>query len=328
MSQSSSIPRVLQPLGKPSSYVVPAHEDGAITIPSTKSTVRIFASAKETEGLISVFGMGGAIAEPQSFHNRNLAHDVFMCTKGHLKVWTRNRCKIFGPGDFCYVPSKVDFFPFVTERYDGVVADEFDNRTPEDTFKPKFRETEEKYDVMFQLEFQDAEVSEWTMEDTVLPEDAGEEYYLKANTGPCRLLERVLRQPFITTKQSKAQKGNFAIMSIRSSNRLADSVPSKPFASEKIHQVYHMLAGAISVTVHRSANLMRAGETAFVPAEISIDFVNRYNRFWAYSSGDALESLIADAGGKYEGTMVQDQSRAFDKEALKQAEKHNCKISL
>jgi hypothetical protein len=39
--------------------------------------------------------------------------------------------------------------------------------------------------------------------------------------------------------------------------------------------------------------------------------------------------LIKDAGGKYEGTMVPDQSSAFDKEALKQAaEKHNCKISL
>jgi hypothetical protein len=109
----------------------------------------------------------------------------------------------------------------------------------------------------------------------VLPEEAGEEYYLKANTGPCHLLEAVLRRPFITTKQSKAQTGNFAITSIESSNRLANSVLSKSFASEKIHQVYHMPAGAISVTVHGGANLVRAGETTFVP----IDFVDRYNRF-------------------------------------------------
>jgi len=57
--------------------------------------------------------------------------------------------------------------------------------------------------------------------------------------------------------------------------------------------------------------------------------VDRYNRFWAYSSGDGLESLIADAGGKFEGTIVPDQSRPLDTEALKRAaEKHNVKISL
>jgi hypothetical protein len=41
-----------------------------------------------------------------------------------------------------------------------------------------------------------------------------------------------------------------------------------------------------------------------------------------------LESLIADAGGKFEGTLVPDKSRPLDKEALKNAaEKHDVKIS-
>jgi glyoxylate utilization-related uncharacterized protein len=98
----------------------------------------------------------------------------------------------------------------------------------------------------------------------------------------------------------------------------------------KVHQVYHVLDGAINVTLDGSANVIRAGETAFVPAgtAISIEFLDRYNRFWAYSSGDGLESLIADAGGKFEGTLVPDKSRPLDKEALKNAaEKHDVKIS-
>lgn len=354
VAQSSSIPRVQQPLGKPSPYIIPAYEGETITIPGTKSTVRILASAKETDGLISVFGMDGAVADPPGFHYHNLAHDVFMCTKGHLKVWAGDRCKILGPGDFCYVPPKiihqpqllddginetvglvtpgqwVDFFRFVSEKYDGVVADEFDTRNPGDTFGPKFREIKEKYDVVFQREFQGAEVSEWTKEDSVLPDEAGKEYYLKANTGPCHLLEGVLSRPFITTKQSKAPTGNFAITSIESSNRLTNSVLSKPFAFEKTHQVYHVLDGAVNVTVNGNANFVRAGETAFIPAgtEAAIEFVDRYVRFWAYSSGDGLESLIAEAGGKFEGTIVPDQSRELDTEALKNAaEKYKVRIS-
>ncbi|KAF3006093.1 hypothetical protein E8E13_011145 [Curvularia kusanoi] len=354
-SPSASIPRVQQPLGTSSPYIIPAYEGESITIPGTKSTVRILASAKETKGLISVFGMDGAVADPPGFHYHDLAHDVFMCTKGHLKVWAGDRCKILAPGDFCYVPPKivhqpqllddginetvglvtpgewVDFFRFVSEKYEGVIADEFDSRNPGDTFGPLFREIKEKYDVVFQRDFRGADVSAWTKEDSILPEEAGKEYYLKANTGPCHLLEGVLSRPFITTKQSRAPTGNFAITSIESSNRLENLVLGKPFTFKKTHQVYHVLDGAIYVTVNGRANLVRAGETAFIPAgtEISVDFVDRYNRFWAYSSGDGLEALIADAGGKFEGTIVPDQSRALDLKALREAsEKYNVRISL
>ncbi|KAJ4982696.1 cupin domain-containing protein [Stagonosporopsis vannaccii] len=352
---SSGIPRVQQPLGRPSPYIIPAYEGETITIPGTKSTVRILASAKETEGLISVFGMDGAVADAPGFHYHDHAHDVFMCTKGHLKVWAGDKCKILGPGDFCYVPPKVvhqpqllddginetiglvtpgqwvDFFRFVSEKYDGVVADEFDTRNPRDTFGPKIREIKEKYDVVFQPTFQGADVSDWCSEDSVLPNKAGITYYLKANTGPCHLLEGVLSRPFITTTQSKAPTGNFAITSIESSNRLPNTILSKPFAFAKTHQVYCVLDGAINVTVDGVAHLVRAGETVFVPAgtSIAVDFVDRYVRFWAYSSGDGLEALIAEAGDAYEGTIVPDQSRNVDVEAVRRAaEKYAVDVTL
>jgi len=351
-----AIPRVQQPLGNPSPYIIPAYEGETITIPGTKSTVRILASAKETEGLMSVFGMDGAVADAPGFHYHNHAHDVFMCTKGRLKIWAGDKCKILYPGDFAYVPPGVihqpqlmdkghnetvglvtpghwvDFFRFVSEAYDGVIADEFDSRNPGATFGPRMKEIKEKYDVVFQPQFKGAEVSEWTEEDERIPEDQ-QAYYLKANTGPCHLLGGVLSRPFITTKQSAGPTGNFAVTSIESSNRHSNTVLRKPFTFEKVHQVYHLLDGAISLTVSGGApSVVRAGESAFIPAgtEVSVKFLDRYVRFWAYSSGDGLESLIAEAGGAFEGTMVPDQAQAREVDAeqvRKAAEKLNVRIS-
>lgn len=304
---------------------------------------------------MSVFGMDGALADAPGFHYHNLAHDVFMCTKGRLKIWAADKCKILHPGDFAYVPPGivhqpqlidqginetvglvtpgqwVDFFRFVSEKYDGVVCNEFDTRNPRDTFGPKFREIKEKYDVVFQPQHVGAEVSDWTEEDTKIPETQ-QAYFLKANTGPTHLLEGVLSRPFITTKQSAGPTGNFAVTSIESSNRLANSILSKPFTFQKTHQVYHVLDGAISLSVNgETGNVVRAGESAFIPAgtEIAIEFLDRYVRFWAYSSGDGLESLVAEAGGAFEGTVVPDQVREVDGEKVrKAAEKLNVKISV
>ncbi|KAF2829924.1 RmlC-like cupin [Ophiobolus disseminans] len=351
----NAIPRTRLPLGKPSPYIISAYEGESITIPGTKSTFRILASAAETDGLISVFGMDGAVADPPGFHYHNHAHDVFMCTKGRLKIWAGDKCRILYPGDFAYVPPGivhqpqvldkgvnetmglvtpgqwVDFFRFVSETYDGVIADEFDTRNTGAVFGPKIREIKEKYDVVFQPQFVGAEVSDFTAEDEKLPEGC-EAYFLKANTGPCYLLEGVLSRPFITTKQSAGPTGNFAITSVESSNRHKNGTLSKPFTFEKVHQVYHILDGAISLTVNgEKGNLVRAGETAFVPAgtEVAIEFVDRYVRFWSFASGDGLETLIAEAGTAFEGSIVPDQCREIDVETIKKAaEKINVKVGM
>lgn len=79
------------------------------------------------------------------FHNHNEAHDAFLCTRGQMKLWAEDRYMILSPGDFAYVPPKainqpqlvdavienvdfvtpgkwVDFFRFVTEKYDGIIG--------------------------------------------------------------------------------------------------------------------------------------------------------------------------------------------------------------
>ncbi|KAL6703584.1 hypothetical protein ACN47E_009529 [Coniothyrium glycines] len=353
----TSIPHVRVPLGKPSPYVLSAYEGEALIIPGTKSTVRVIASAKETEGLISVFAMDGAVADAPGFHYHNEAHDTFMCTRGSLKIWFADQCRILGPGDFAYVPPGivhqpqflddgnnesvglvtpgrwVDFFRFVSEAYDGVVADEYDPRNPRDTFVPRMKEIKEKYDVIFQPQYVGAEVQEWTKDDEKIP-DEQKAYYLKANKGPRFLLGGILSKPFITTKQSVGPTGNFAITSIESSNRHTSTVLSKPFTFEKVHQVYHVLDGAISLTRSGGApTLVRAGESAFIPAgtEIALEFVDRFVRFWSYSSGDGLEALVSQAGGAYEGSIVPEPNQAHkvDLERVRQAAKAlNVKVSV
>ena len=212
------------------------------------------------------------------------------------------------PGDW------VDFFRFISEPYSGTMTDEFDTRDTKGAIFSKFQEIKEKYDVVFQPQFQPGELSEWSEKDSKLPDDTSM-YYLKANTGPRYLLEGVLSRPFITTKQSA---GKFAITSIESSSKLPNTILSKPFSFAKVHQVYCVLDGAIEVTIDGKSSEVRAGESVFIPAgtSASIKFLDNYVRFWAYASGDALETLISKAGEAYEGTILPDKVRDVDFEGV------------
>lgn len=99
-----SVPRVPEPLGRPVPYIIPTHQGESLNLPGTKSIFRVLASAKESDGQISLFRMDGVLGDPVVFHHHNEAHDIFMCTRGHLKVWAGNEARLLGPGDFCSVP--------------------------------------------------------------------------------------------------------------------------------------------------------------------------------------------------------------------------------
>jgi hypothetical protein len=105
------------------------------------------------------------------------------------------------------------------------------------------------------------------------------------------------------------------VTSIESSNRLPNTVLSKPYVLHKVHQVYHVLDGAISLAVNGEPGIVvRCGESVFLPAgtRISLEFLDRYVRFWSYSSGNGLETLISEAGGAFDGKVVPDHAREFD----------------
>lgn len=53
---------------------------------------------------MAVFQSGAVLSDAPGFHYHNHAHDVFLVTKGYLKLWNGDKCRIMGPGDFAYVP--------------------------------------------------------------------------------------------------------------------------------------------------------------------------------------------------------------------------------
>lgn len=101
---TSTIPRVSQPPKEAKPYLIPAFAGEKLNLPGSKSTIRILASAQETENTISVFHMDGVVGDPVGFHHHNEAHDIFMCTKGFIKVWAGDKARLLAPGDFCSVP--------------------------------------------------------------------------------------------------------------------------------------------------------------------------------------------------------------------------------
>lgn len=85
-------------------YAIPQLEGERITIPGSKGVFRILASSKQTNGLMAVFQSGATLSDAPGFHYHNKAHDVFLVTKGYMKLWNGDKCRIIAPGDFAYVP--------------------------------------------------------------------------------------------------------------------------------------------------------------------------------------------------------------------------------
>ena len=92
-------------------YAIPQLEGERLTIPGSKGTFRILASSKQTNGLMAVFQSGATLSDAPGFHYQNHAHDVFLVTKGYLKLWNGDKCRIMGPGDFAYVPPVPTTYP-------------------------------------------------------------------------------------------------------------------------------------------------------------------------------------------------------------------------
>lgn len=99
-----SIPVLTTPPDERTSYIIDQLEGERITIPGSKGVFRILASSKQTQGGIAVFSSGAVLSDAPGFHWHKEAHDVFLPTKGFLKLWNGDKCRIMGPGDFAYVP--------------------------------------------------------------------------------------------------------------------------------------------------------------------------------------------------------------------------------
>lgn len=99
-----SIPISTIPPASRMTYMLDQLEGERLTLPGSKGVFRILASSKQTNGGIAVFTSGAVLSDAPGFHWHQEAHDVFLVTKGFLKLWSGDKCRILGPGDFAYVP--------------------------------------------------------------------------------------------------------------------------------------------------------------------------------------------------------------------------------
>jgi uncharacterized RmlC-like cupin family protein len=86
------------------SYLLDQLAGERITLPGSKGVFRILASSAQTSGGMAVFTSGAVLSDAPGFHWHQEAHDVFLVTKGFLRLWNGDKCRILGPGDFAYVP--------------------------------------------------------------------------------------------------------------------------------------------------------------------------------------------------------------------------------
>lgn len=103
-SKMSPLPISTTPPPSHESYLLDQLAGERITLPGSKGVFRILASSAQTAGGIAVFTSGAVLSDAPGFHWHQEAHDVFLVTKGFLRLWNGDKCRVLGPGDFAYVP--------------------------------------------------------------------------------------------------------------------------------------------------------------------------------------------------------------------------------
>ncbi|OQE28859.1 hypothetical protein PENSTE_c003G00832 [Penicillium steckii] len=315
-------------------YAIPQLEGERITIPGSKGVFRILTSSKQTGGLMAVFQSGATLSDAPGFHYHNNAHDVFLVTKGYLKLWNGDKCRIMAPGDFAYVPPTVvhnpemigphteiqglitpgdwvDFFRYVSEPYEGILVPETDNRDLKSILIPKVMAAKGQFDVVFQPDYVPPELGDWSEDDEKLPQ-GNEGYFLRANTGPRWMLGGVMSRPFVTTKQSA---GVCAISSIESSKEYGKTVFSDYMTFKSVDHCLCVMEGTLKVSLKDSGETQfREGETVVIPAgqAFSLGFESKYVKVHSFSDGDGIESLIHKLGQPIEQVVLPEVAPKWD----------------
>lgn len=338
-----SIPIQATPPDSNAAYIIDQLEGERITIPGSKGVFRILASSKQTSGGIAVFTSGAVLSDAPGFHWHAEAHDVFLVTKGFLKLWNGDKCRVMGPGDFAYIPPKVihnpeligphtetlgliapgdwvDFFRYVGEAYGGVVVPESDGRDLKSLLIPKVMAAKDRFDVNFVRDYDAPEVGEWQDGESVLPEQPLTPYFLRANTGPRQILGGVLSRPFIFASQCS---GKFAISSIESSNQYGPSALARQWLTFKdVHHCFAVQEGLLKVKLKEENsdkwNEVREGQTLLVPAgkAFVLDFGSRYVRAITFTNGPGLEEVVKLAGSDCPTVVLPEKPASFENTKL------------
>ncbi|KAF4968529.1 hypothetical protein FSARC_4096 [Fusarium sarcochroum] len=323
-----------------SSYIIPQLEGERVSIPGSKGTFRILTSAKQTDGRMSVFQSGAVLSDAPGFHYHKEAHDIFMVTKGFLKLWNGDKCRVMGPGDFAYVPPNIihnpellgphtetlglvvpgdwiDFFRYIGEPFEGLVVPEHDDRDLKSHVIPKVMSAPKDFDVHFVRDYEPPALGEWEESENVLPPGELKPYFLRANTGPRWMAGGVMSRPFITTKESG---GKFAISSIESSSSYSSSVFADYVAFPSVDHCLCVQEGALRVNLkgHTEWVTVHEGETVMIAAgqSFKLEFGSRYVRLWSFTDGQGIEEVIHQAGASCQSFVLPNEAPALDESKL------------
>ncbi|OQD65899.1 hypothetical protein PENPOL_c005G07111 [Penicillium polonicum] len=322
------------------SYIIDQLEGERISIPGSKGAFRILASSEQTNGGIAVFSSGAVLSDAPGFHWHEEAHDVFLVTKGFLKLWNGDKCRIMGPGDFAYVPPRVihapvllgphtetmglvapgdwiDFFRYVGEMYEGIVVPENDNRNLGAMLGKKMIVAKDHFDVHFKRDYQPPGVEDWLDTENTLPAP-GEPYFLRANTGPRWLLGGVMSRPFILSSQCS---GKFSIASIESSKIYKSTPLGRWLSFPAVDHCFCVQEGLLRVKLRSSGDSwseVREGQTLVIAAgdAFVLDFASRYVRVWSFTNGRGIEQVVQNAGTQTFGYVLPDSHVSWEEEKL------------
>ncbi|ETS85890.1 hypothetical protein PFICI_03915 [Pestalotiopsis fici W106-1] len=333
-----SIPLQSLPPQERTNYIIDQLEGERITLPGSKGAFRILASSKQTNGGIAVFTSGAVLSDAPGFHWHKEAHDVFLVTKGYLKLWNGDKCRIMGPGDFAYVPPTVihnpellgphtetlglvapgdwiDFFRYVGEEYKGLIIPETDDRDLKSLLIPKLMQAKDRFDVQFERSYQPPEVAEWQASENVLGGPL-EPYFLRANTGPRWLLGGVMSRPLINASQCS---GKFAITSLESSKVYGPSAFAQHWvAFPTVDHCFCVQEGLLRIQIKGEGSgawsEVREGQTVVIAAgqSFKIDFGSRFVRAYSFTNGPGIEHLIHTAGASASGVVLPDEASPYD----------------
>ncbi|PCD26093.1 hypothetical protein BFJ63_vAg15089 [Fusarium oxysporum f. sp. narcissi] len=337
-----SLPRVSVPRTDGRSYIV-NRMDGEILSPETsRGSFHMYASQVQTKNSFSVFGWDGPFTDSQGYHHHLLTHDCFLVTEGTMLVYCDGESRILQAGDFASVPPGyvhkptpqgpitravplispadwVDFFRDRSVTFDNVMFPEFQDEVRKSTMAEMLGEDwKAKYDTYPDVVENVPGPLDWSERDTVIPSET-KPYFLRFNTGPRWALGGVTSRPFITTKQSA---NKFSISSIEGSSVFGPTVLARRMTFPKIHHLFIILDGWMDISVGAEAPVrVFAGEVVFLAANtaFSLNFENKYVRFWSYTNGDGIEALIEGAGEPLARASLPDEAPKLDEKRLRAA---------
>lgn len=240
--------------------------------------VRILADDAQTAGGFGALEMEATIdPQPIPLHYHNDEHDTWLCTRGRLKVWCEDECRVLTPGDFAYVkPGEVHSYQAMSPRtsFFGIVApggweaffmiagDQWDEPGLPAINHPfdfsKMGKAMAMYDVHPVQGRSYAAATDWTDADRNMPK-ANQSYFLEDGHGP-----RVRARGHIcTTLLGRDTADGSMEMRVVEGPRGA-SMPA--MKHDKTHVFLRMLEGQLRFTLNGEETTLSAGDSANIPA--------------------------------------------------------------